>query len=606
MNRRVRFGASAAALTLAIGIAGCGSSSAPAGAGGSGSNASSATTATFAEQPGGAPNYIFPMLTGAYYTVANIEEFERLSFRSLYWIGNSKGEPVVDPARSLAATPTYSDGDKVVTITLRDYKWSDGKPVDSRDVAFWINLLKANKAQFAAYIPGEFPDNLKSYKVEGPKKIALTLTTSVNPTWFTEDQLSQITPLPQQAWDKTSTDGKDGNYDMESSGAKAVFKYLTDQSKDISSYGTNPLWKVVDGPWKLISYQSTGYAKFVYNNAYSGPSAGKLKYFIERPFTTDAAELDVLRSGSGIDYGYVPEQEASQISVLSSQGYKAQTWNSWGTTFFVMNYNNPTVGPIFKQTYIRQAMQSLIDQPSYISGPLKGYGHTNYGPVPSKPANPYSDTYETNGPFPYSPKTAVKLLSSHGWTVKANGVTTCTSPGTGSSQCGAGVKAGAKLSFSLDYESGNVEVSQEMQGLKSSFATAGIDINLSSAPFDTIISRSAPCTSTQSACSWQMSNWGGGWTYGVDPYPTGDQIFATGSGSNFGSYSSKTADALISATIHSHVGLDSYENYLAKDIPVLWMPQPAYQISEISKDLKGALPQSPIESLTPEDWSFSK
>ncbi len=619
MKHRVRLGMASAAAAVALLASACGTSSAPAGtesphgssaSGGGSTTTAAGTTATFAEPPGTTPNYIFPMLTGAYYSIANIEEFERLSFRSLYWIGNGKGQPVVDSAMSLAALPTYSDGDKTVTIKLNDYKWSDGTPVTTRDVAFWINLLRANKKQFAAYIPGEFPDNLKSYKIVNDKTIVLNLMTSVNPTWFTDDQLTQITPLPQQAWDKTSSGGKVGNYDQTTKGATSVFNYLTSQSKAISTYGSNPLWKTVDGPWKLVGYQSTGYAKFQYNPGYSGPSKGQLKFFVEEPFTSDTAELNVLRAGtsgsSAIDYGYVPEQEASQISVLKSQGYNSSVWNDWGTTYFAINFNNPKVGPTFAQTYVRQAMQSLIDQPAFVSGPLKGYGHTNYGPVPSQPSNPYSDAYETKAPSPYNPKTAAKLLSSHGWTVKPNGVTTCTSPGTGPSNCGTGIKSGAGLSFDLDYATGNVEVSQEMQALKSNFSQAGIQINLSTAPFDTVISRSAPCTPTQASCSWQMSNWGGGWTYGVDPYPTGDQIFATGSGSNFGSYDSLEANKLIQATVHKPVSLDGYENYLAQQIPVLWMPQPAYQISEISTKLQGTSPQSPILSLTPENWYFTK
>ena len=145
---------------------------------------------------------------------------------------------------SLAALPTYSHNNTVVTINLGDYNWSDGKPVTTRDVAFWINLLRVNKGSFAAYIPGEFPDSLKSYKIVDAKTIVLTLNQSYNPTWFTYDQLSQITPLPTQAWDKTSASGKVGNYDQTTSGAKAVFNFLTAQSKDIATYSTNPLWKI--------------------------------------------------------------------------------------------------------------------------------------------------------------------------------------------------------------------------------------------------------------------------------------------------------------------------------------------------------------------------
>jgi peptide/nickel transport system substrate-binding protein len=214
MRHRLRLGAIAVAASTALLAAACSSSGGSgAGGGGSGGQPAAGGTATFADLPGTTPNYIFPMLTAAYYSVANIEQFQRLSFRSLYWIGNGQGQPVVDPAMSLAAAPVYSHNNSVVTVHLGNYTWSDGKPVTTRDVAFWINLLRVNKATFAAYIPGEFPDSLKSYKIVNAKTIVLTLNRSYNPTWFTYDQLSQITPLPR-AWDKTSATGKVGNYDQ--------------------------------------------------------------------------------------------------------------------------------------------------------------------------------------------------------------------------------------------------------------------------------------------------------------------------------------------------------------------------------------------------------
>src|SRR5580692_7899625 len=140
MRRSIRLSIAVAAAALLA--AACSSSS---GTSASGGKAVTGGTATFAEPPGVTPNYIFPMLTGAYYSVANIEQFQRLSFRSLYWIGNGQGQPVVDPAMSLAQTPVYSHGNTVVTVHLGNYTWSDGKPVTTRDVAFWINLLKVNK-----------------------------------------------------------------------------------------------------------------------------------------------------------------------------------------------------------------------------------------------------------------------------------------------------------------------------------------------------------------------------------------------------------------------------------------------------------------------------
>ncbi|MGH9068311.1 MAG: ABC transporter substrate-binding protein, partial [Acidimicrobiales bacterium] len=557
-------------------------------------------TATYAELPGTKPNYIFPMLSGTYYSVANIEQFERLSYRSLYWVGKS-GKPVINPAMSLAYPPSFSSDNTVVSIKLRNYMWSDGKPVSARDVSFWINLLKANRKGFGAYIPGEFPDNLKGYKVTGPKSLQLTLTGPVNQKWVTYDQLSQITPLPQQTWDKTSTAAPIGNYDKTAAGAVKVFKYLTSQSKKIATYGSNPLWQTVDGPWKLDVYRQDGYVKFKANGKYSGPTKPTLAYFVEMPFTTDTSELNVLRSGHTIDYGYLPVQDASQKRVLAQKGYTTDVWKGWGTNYFIFNFNNPGVGPIFHQAYIRQAMQSLVNQPAFVKGPLKGYGHTNYGPVPSQPAT-YATSYEAKGPWPYDPSAAVKMLAAHGWSVKPHGVTTCIRPGAGSTDCGSGIPAAAKLSFTLDYASGNVVTKLEMQVLQSSFARAGIKITLSSGPFDTVIAKASPCTPSQPTCSWEMVNWGGGWTYGVNPYPTGDQIFATSSGSNFSNYSSPTADKLINATVHGSASLAAYQNYLAKEVPVIWMPEAPYQISEVSSQLHGATPQSPIESLTPENW----
>ena len=39
---------------------------------------------------------------------------------------------------SLANDPTWSNGNKTVTFTLKsNYKWSDGQPITSKDVLFW-------------------------------------------------------------------------------------------------------------------------------------------------------------------------------------------------------------------------------------------------------------------------------------------------------------------------------------------------------------------------------------------------------------------------------------------------------------------------------------
>ena len=51
--------------------------------------------------------------------------------------------------------------------------------------------------------------------------------------------------------------------------------------------------------------------------------------------------------------------------------------------------------------------------------------------------------------------------------------------------------------------------------------------------------------------------------------------------------------------------MTKFQNYLAKQSPVLWFPKPYYQISAINSKLKGVL-QRPMTFITPETWYFVK
>ena len=589
--RRGRVAAVVLAVTLSLiaaAVAGAGSSHRQAGGG----------TATIALPPGTTPDFIFPIVDGAHYSVANIEQFQRLMYRPLYMYGKN-GKPVVNDAASLAKPPVFKKGNTQVTITLKSYNWSDGKPVTARDFTFLLNLLKASKKNWAAYLPGDIPDNVKAVKISNPKTFTLILDRAYSPIWFTGNQLSQLMPIPQHVWDKKSASGPVGNYDTTTAGATAVYNFLIGEAKKPSTYASNPLWQVVDGPWKLSAYRTDGYAAFVPNTRYSGAVKPKLDKFVEQPFTSAQAELNVLRSG-GVDYGYLPQSEVAQAKALQAQGYTFSPWIDWGINYMPFNFASPTVGAMFKQLYVRQAMQMVIDQKGYVRSLLKGFGWPTYGPVPVQPSNPYVSEFVKAGPYDYNPGKAASLLKSHGWTIHPDGASECTG------SCGPGVKKGAKLEFKLIYASGDTTVSQEVQAWKSAASKIGVKLDLSEAPFNQVIAAAAPCKSGQ-ACKWEIAFWGGGWLYGVNPIPVGDQQFLCGAGANFGQYCDSTNDANIHG-VQRQGGLGPmtrFQNYMAKELPVLWVPYRPYQLSMIKKTLKG-VHQSPILSLTPEDWSFSK
>jgi peptide/nickel transport system substrate-binding protein len=439
---------------------------------------------------------------------------------------------------------------------------------------------------------------VKQVQVVNDRSFTLVLDRAYSPIWFTGNQLSQLMPIPQHVWDKKSADGPVGNWDQTPAGAKAVYDYLIGEAKKPSSYATNPLWQVVDGPWKLSEYRTDGYAAFVPNTRYSGPVKPKLDKFVEQPFTTGQAELNVLRSG-GVDYGYIPQSEVAQAKALEAQGYTFSPWVSWGINYMPFNFANPKVGPIFKQLYIRQAIQMLIDQEGFVKNLFKGYGWPTNGPVPIKPDNPYVSSYVKSTPYPYNPDKAAALLKSHGWSIHPNGVSVCTG------NCGAGVSKGAKLEFKLMYATGDTIVSQEVQAWKSAATKVGLRFDLSQGPFNQVIAAVSPCQAGH-PCTWEIGYWGGGWLYGVNPIPVGDQQFLCGAGANFGKYCDPTNDANIHG-VQREAGLGPmtrFENYMAKQLPVLWMPYRPYQLSMIKNSLKG-VEQSPILSLTPEDWSLS-
>jgi peptide/nickel transport system substrate-binding protein len=599
-GRRVLSAACAVGAVLAA--AGCGSSSPPPAT----QDRLSGGTATVAMQPGDQFTWILPLLPFSESSGANLEYSEYLMWRPLYWFG-SPGHVGLNEAESLAepAVITSSGGQTTATITLKRYDWSDGRPVTSRDVQFWFNLLKAEKANWWDYVPGEFPDNVSAFTIVSPTQFRLTFTGRYSSAWL-YNELGQLIPLPQQSWDKTSARGNIGNYDTTTAGAVKVFAFLSAENKQLSTYATNPLWQTVDGPWRLTAYApATGDATYVRNTRYSGPATGSIHELKVLSFTSDTAEFDTLLSAGGISYGYLPFNDAAQTGRVTADGYAVQPWPTWGITYITLNFAAPQTGAIFKQLYVRQAMQHLVNQGADISDFLEGYGNPTYGPVPLVPASAFISPQQKQNPYPYNPTMAESLLKQHGWTIVPGGMDSCTRPGTGTNECGAGIAAGARLSFSMQYATSTQGVDEEVAVLQSAFDQAGIRLSLSGASFDTVIGDDVPCA--HSGC-WQMNYYGQGWYF--DPAynePDGSAIFDSAGGSNSGGYSDPAADALMEKLPSGgYQALYSYENYLAQQLPVLWMPQFDFQISAVNSKLRGVYPQDPDTNIYPENWYFVK
>jgi peptide/nickel transport system substrate-binding protein len=605
-----RLAVTAAALALAAAAAACsGGSGGPIGSSGSGQPAGQKErggTATVA-WVAGSPNFIFPLAPATNTDGYNVNLDDPM-WPTLVYAGDGAGS-VVNPQESLFSSIRYSDGDKTVTIGLKPWKWSDGKPVTSRDFTFVDNLLKANVPNWIDYVSGLFPTDVASVATPGAHTVVLHLTRSYNPAFYTDDVLSEIPLLPQHAWDKTSAGGPAGNYDETTAGAKAVYRFLQKQGSQISTFATNPLWKVVDGPWTLSSFQTSGTYSYVPNRHYSGPDKPVLAKVVNLQFTTDTAALDALRSGSAVDVGNLPLNDVQQAASLKAEGYSVVTQPIPGVAEIVPNLYNARAGPLLRQLYIRQALQDLIDRPQIVAKVYGGYADPGNGPVPSQAFGPWVSPLEkSGGPYPYSPSAAAALLTAHGWKVTPHGTSTCQRPGSGASDCGAGITSGQPLAFSLAYSSGAASMDEQEAAIQSSEDQAGVKISLKSEPFNTLIGTVGVCSASShpaSTCGWQLLD------YGYDPYPlypTGASFFNTGGDNNQGGYSSPQMDRLIDATEYGSgtQAFFAYEDYAARQLPWLWLPQ-ADIIWAYKSKLAGFQPLNPFSGgLNPEDWYYTK
>jgi peptide/nickel transport system substrate-binding protein len=609
-RRKLRLAAAAGAAAVALIAAGCASSSTtPSSSSGAPMKGGTATVAVIS---GSQPNYIWPFTPISYYSVYNSQQFQWMMYRPLYMFGNNGNSATVNYPLSTANAPVYSDGGKTVTITMKGWKWSDGETVNADDVAFWLNMMKAEKANYAGYSPGTLPDNLVSFAVTGPNTIVLHLIHGYSSTWFTYNQLAEITPMPA-AWDVTSSGAAAGSGGCSTSAAScaAVYKFLSAQATSTSSYASSPVWSVVDGPWKLSSFSASGADTFLPNPKYSGspkPTLSAVKYV---PYTTDTAQYTALKSGSvdvaaigtGIPTGDLPQRTGSaELPVTNplGSGYTLESFLPFGITYYQINFKNAAAAPMFSQLYFRQALQYLADQTGMDKSIFRGYAFPGAGAVPNEPPSQWVPSAQMAnggaGPYPYNVAKATSLLTSHGWKM-VGGVMTCQT----AAKCGTGIAAGTKAAFTMDYSTNLSVLAQIVSIYKSDASLAGISISLVGQTFNTILG-----SNINTNPKWQMSFYGG-WVFNGPGFePTGEPLFETGAGSNNGSYSNPTMDSLIKAaqTANGLTAFHNYATFAADNLPYIYFPN-QYYVQAQKSNLHGVT-YNPYFTFLPEYWYFTK
>jgi len=550
-------------------------------------------TLTQGQLTGQTPLYIFPIVPGAQSSTGTDELVTSL-FMPLYG-GPTGARPEVDYGVSAASGPPVpSNGDKTYTITLKSgLKWANGQPVDANDVIFYIDLLKAaikeSVANWGQYVAPQFPTSVVSATAMGADTVVINLNKPYNPGYFLNNQLQDtnygVYPLPSTAWNVASAGGPHLDY-TNPANAKKIYDYLNKLGGSIASFGSSPLWKDDDGPFKLASYSTTNGSFVLTTDATYGGTPKPMPSQVDvNTYTSFTAELNALKSGSlDVMVGLDPSQLA-QAPALKSQGIDVFGGPSWGWFGGELNFKDTTghFDKIIAQQYVRQALDQMINQPGIIAGVYKGAAVPAYGPTPSAPTSPYAPASASSPTYPYSPSAGVALLKAHGWKVVPNGTTTCATAGSGAADCGAGIPAGTPLSFTWANQPEQVSSVGALES--EAFASeakqaAGVNVQLVTKPFNFLIANynDANPGAVKYTNDWGVNNYGGLF---MDYYPTQEGVWNTGGAFNTGGFSNPAADALMTSSVFgtNPDAVKTEAQYFSKTLPVLFFPDQDYLVA---------------------------
>ncbi|NNN01713.1 MAG: hypothetical protein HKL86_07785 [Acidimicrobiaceae bacterium] len=574
------------------------------------SQAASPSVIRVAEAPGANPNYIFPYMQCAYFSTSNINQFQRLMYRPLYWFGLGRSTALV-PSLSIANSPVFNKSDTSLSLSTKGWRFHGGQAVNARSVMFFLNLWVSDPTNFCAYEPNHgIPDEIKSATAQG-NVVRINFTAPVNPQWIVDNFLSLVTPMPE-IWDRTSTSAKAGCSSGRLRAAstvracKAVDAYLQARASNTATFAS-PFWQAgTDGPWLLSSFSSAGDATFVPNSRYSGtpkPGVAQLKEIayqstsdVVHDLISGKVDLAYLSYGAITSTASTPSANAATMSGIEKV-YNLASSNPWAIDYFPFNFNpaDPKAA-IVAQPYIRQAMQYAIDQSTIVKNIYGGYAVAGTGPLPNGISTQVGGKVST--PFSYSLSAAQNLLTAHGWALQS-GVMTCVKPGAGTSACGNGVASGATLSLKLIATSDSAQLNQIIALEIAAWHSIGIEVTLQSDTYASVL------TDCGSSAGYELCAWSGGWNYLPSIYPSGEDLFTTAGTFDVGGYNDSTLTKLINASLHTKANLAAYSRFIVAQAPVLVQPSETL-LAETRKTLRSSIPivANPLNAFTPEYYHY--
>ncbi len=270
-----------------------------------------------------------------------------------------QGEDGKDVIKAAGAEKWETNEDKTVwTFHLRDYQWSDGKPVTANDFEYAIKRA-LNPAVGSTYAFILFPlKNAQAYNAGKAKVEEVGVkATDAKTLQFTLDK-----PCP---------------YFLD----LTYFKVMFPQREDIvkaqgDKYGTEANTMVFCGPYVLKNWAHQSKMEFEKNPNYWDKDSVKLEKLSLNIIKEETARMNSLFNGT-VDYAAVTKQE--WIEKFNSTGkFNVLKANTPGTNYVFFNQKNK----YFANAKIRQAFSLAVDREERVKILNRGLAQPAYGFCP--------------------------------------------------------------------------------------------------------------------------------------------------------------------------------------------------------------------------------
>src|SRR6266571_2589079 len=432
---------------------------------------------------------------------ASSETFSDMVDTTIYaplFLGNVKG--AITPG-IVTELPTSANGGisadlKTWTFHLKpNLKWSDGQPLDARDVDFTWKLWTGGK-----YTPAN--------------TTGLNLITS---STVSSDNLS-ITFNLKQAFSPFLSIWTDG---LEAPMPAHVFSSVDPAKIQTSKENLNP--SVVSGPFMMSESVPGDHYTVVRNPNYYQAAQG-LPYLDKIVFRIVPNANTILKDfqAGTIDSSYfldVSKFLAYQKLAPTYATYTNPNATNFEATYF--NFHNPILGTDVK---VRTAMAMAIDHDSLITVARRGTA----SPLCTDHGQSFVPGYQADAPCPkYDPAAANTLLDQDGWTTKdTNGIRS---------------KGSQRLEFKYSTTANNIWRADDELLLQQQLAAIGVKLDIQNYPASTFF---GTFLTDGKAGVFDIAEFEGNFTYDADDYVLEACSQIPPGGFNITFYCNKQLDAL--------------------------------------------------------------